>query len=228
MIIDNFYKSFLYDKRYMYIFEGLLNTLLIAFFAVIIGVLIGSVIAIIRNYHENTKRLNVLNFLGGLYVNVIRGTPVILQLMIIYYVIFKTSDINILIVGIIAFGINSGAYVAEIIRAGIDSIPKDQLEGGLALGLNYFKCMRYIVRPQAIKNILPALGNEFITLVKETSVGSMIGIVDLTKASDIIASRTYEYFFPLIMVAIIYLIITLGLSKLVKKMEVKLGKNINR
>ena len=127
MIIDNFYKSFLYDKRYMYIFEGLLNTLLIAFFAVIIGVLIGSVIAIIRNYHENTKRLNVLNFLGGLYVNVIRGTPVILQLMIIYYVIFKTSDINILIVGIIAFGINSGAYVAEIIRAGIDSIPKDQL-----------------------------------------------------------------------------------------------------
>lgn len=228
MIIDNFYKSFLYDKRYMYIFEGLLNTLLIAFFAVIIGVLIGSVIAIIRNYHENTKRLNVLNFLGGLYVNVIRGTPVILQLMIIYYVIFKTSDINILIVGIIAFGINSGAYVAEIIRAGIDSIPKDQLEGGLALGLNYFKCMGYIVMPQAIKNILPALGNEFITLVKETSVGSMIGIVDLTKASDIIASRTYEYFFPLIMVAIIYLIITLGLSKLVKKMEVKLGKNINR
>ena len=228
MIIDNFYKSFLYDKRYMYIFEGLLNTLLIAFFAVIIGVLIGSVIAIIRNYHENTKRLNVLNFLGGLYVNVIRGTPVILQLMIIYYVIFKTSDINILIVGIIAFGINSGAYVAEIIRAGIDSIPKDQLEGGLALGLNYLKCMRYIVMPQAIKNILPALGNEFITLVKETSVGSMIGIVDLTKASDIIASRTYEYFFPLIMVAIIYLIITLGLSKLVKKMEVKLGKNINR
>lgn len=227
MIIDNFYKSFLYDKRYMYIFEGLLNTLLIAFFAVIIGVLIGSVIAIIRNYHENTKRLNVLNFLGGLYVNVIRGTPVILQLMIIYYVIFKTSDINILIVGIIAFGINSGAYVAEIIRAGIDSIPKDQLEGGLALGLNYFKCMRYIVMPQAIKNILPALGNEFITLVKETSVGSMIGIVDLTKASDIIASRTYEYFFPLIMVAIIYLIITIGLSKLVKKMEVKLGKNIS-
>ena len=190
-------------------------------------IIIGTIIAITRNYYENTGKLKVLNFLGKTYVNIIRGTPVILQLMIIYYVIFKTSDISILIVGIIAFGINSGAYVAEIIRAGIDSVSKDQLEGGLALGLNYGKCMRYIVLPQAIKNILPALGNEFITLVKETSVGSMIGIVDLTKASDIIASRTYEYFFPLIIVAIIYLIITLGLTKLVSKMEVKLGKNIS-
>lgn len=226
-ILESFYYSFLYDRRYLYILEGLKNTLIIALFAVLIGIIIGTIIAITRNYHENTGKLKVLNFLGKTYVNIIRGTPVILQLMIIYYVIFKTSDISILIVGIIAFGINSGAYVAEIIRAGIDSVSKDQLEGGLALGLNYGKCMRYIVLPQAIKNILPALGNEFITLVKETSVGSMIGIVDLTKASDIIASRTYEYFFPLIIVAIIYLIITLGLTKLVSKMEVKLGKNIS-
>ena len=226
-ILESFYYSFLYDSRYLYILEGLKNTLIIALFAVLIGIIIGTIIAITRNYYENTGKLKVLNFLGKIYVNIIRGTPVILQLMIIYYVIFKTSDISILIVGIIAFGINSGAYVAEIIRAGIDSVSKDQLEGGLALGLNYGKCMRYIVLPQAIKNILPALGNEFITLVKETSVGSMIGIVDLTKASDIIASRTYEYFFPLIIVAIIYLIITLGLNKLVSKMEVKLGKNIS-
>lgn len=226
-ILESFYYSFLYDNRYLYILEGLKNTLIIALFAVLIGIIIGTIIAITRNYYENTGKLKVLNFLGKIYVNIIRGTPVILQLMIIYYVIFKTSDISILIVGIIAFGINSGAYVAEIIRAGIDSVSKDQLEGGLALGLNYGKCMRYIVLPQAIKNILPALGNEFITLVKETSVGSMIGIVDLTKASDIIASRTYEYFFPLIIVAIIYLIITLGLTKLVSKMEVKLGKNIS-
>ena len=226
-ILESFYYSFLYDNRYLYILEGLKNTLIIALFAVLIGIIIGTIIAITRNYHENTGKLKVLNFLGKIYVNIIRGTPVILQLMSIYYVIFKTSDISILIVGIIAFGINSGAYVAEIIRAGIDSVSKDQLEGGLALGLNYGKCMRYIVLPQAIKNILPALGNEFITLVKETSVGSMIGIVDLTKASDIIASRTYEYFFPLIIVAIIYLIITLGLTKLVSKMEVKLGKNIS-
>ena len=226
-ILESFYYSFLYDNRYLYILEGLKNTLIIALFAVLIGIIIGTIIAITRNYYENTGKLKVLNFLGKTYVNIIRGTPVILQLMIIYYVIFKTSDISILIVGIIAFGINSGAYVAEIIRAGIDSVSKDQLEGGLALGLNYGKCMRYIVLPQAIKNILPALGNEFITLVKETSVGSMIGIVDLTKASDIIASRTYEYFFPLIIVAIIYLIITLGLTKLVSKMEVKHGKNIS-
>ena len=226
-LLESFYYSFLYDNRYLYILEGLKNTLIIALFAVLIGIIIGTIIAITRNYHENTGKLKVLNFLGKTYVNIIRGTPVILQLMIIYYVIFKTSDISILIVGIIAFGINSGAYVAEIIRAGIDSVSKDQLEGGLALGLNYGKCMRYIVLPQANKNILPALGNEFITLVKETSVGSMIGIVDLTKASDIIASRTYEYFFPLIIVAIIYLIITLGLTKLVSKMEVKLGKNFS-
>ena len=222
-IFNSFYNSVIYDDRYKYIFEGLFHTILIALFAVIIGIIIGTIIAITRNYYENTGKLKVLNFLGKTYVNIIRGTPVILQLMIIYYVIFKTSDISILIVGIIAFGINSGAYVAEIIRAGIDSVSKDQLEGGLALGLNYGKCMRYIVLPQAIKNILPALGNEFITLVKETSVGSMIGIVDLTKASDIIASRTYEYFFPLIIIASIYLIMTLGLSKLVNLMERRLN-----
>ena len=152
-ILESFYYSFLYDNRYLYILEGLKNTLIIALFAVLIGIIIGTIIAITRNYHENTGKLKVLNFLGKTYVNIIRGTPVILQLMIIYYVIFKTSDISILIVGIIAFGINSGAYVAEIIRAGIDSVSKDQLEGGLALGLNYGKCMRYIVLPQAIKNI---------------------------------------------------------------------------
>ena len=217
------YTSLIYDKRYMYILTGLKNTLIIALFAVLIGIIIGTIIAITRNYYENTGKLKVLNFLGKTYVNIIRGTPVILQLMIIYYVIFKTSDISILIVGIIAFGINSGAYVAEIIRAGIDSVSKDQLEGGLALGLNYGKCMRYIVLPQAIKNILPALGNEFITLLKETSVGAYIGIIELTKASDIIASRTYDYFFPLIIIAIIYLIMTLGLSKLVNAMERRLN-----
>ena len=221
MIIDSFYKSFLYDKRYMYIFEGLLNTLLIAFFAVIIGVLIGAVIAIIRNYHENTKRLKVLTCLGSLYVNVIRGTPVILQLMIIYYVIFKTSDINILIVGIIAFGINSGAYVSEIMRAGFNSVDIGQMEAGFSLGLGYNRCMKYIILPQAIKNILPALGNEFITLVKETSVAGYIGIVELTKASDIIASNTYNYFFPLIITALIYLFITSVLAKILGMFERK-------
>ena len=143
--------------------------------------------------------------------------------MIIYYVIFASVDINIVLVGILAFGINSGAYVAEVIRAGINSIDKGQIEAGASIGFKYYQIMRYIILPQAIKNILPALGNEFITLVKETSVGAYIGIVELTKASDIIASRTYDYFFPLIIVAVIYFILTLILSKLVSLMERKLN-----
>ena len=167
--------------------------------------------------------MKFFNYLAKGYVDIIRGTPVILQLMIIYYVVFKSVDVSVVLVGILAFGINSGAYVSEIIRAGIQSIPIGQTEAGFALGLKYNQVMSYIVLPQAFKNILPALGNEFITLVKETSVGAYIGIIELTKASDIIASRTYDYFFPLLMVAIIYLIITLGLSKVVQKLERKLN-----
>ena len=226
-IFNSFYNSVVYDDRYKYIFEGLFHTILIAFFAVIIGIIIGTVIAIIRNNYEVNKKFKVLNSISKMYVDIIRGTPVILQLMIIYYVIFKSVNINILIVGVIAFGINSGAYVSEIIRAGINSIDKGQMEAGLSLGLKYSEVMRLIILPQAIRNILPALGNEFITLLKETSVGAYIGIVELTKASDIIASRTYDYFFPLIIIAIIYLIMTLGLSKLVNVMERRLNNARN-
>lgn len=226
-IFNSFYNSVIYDDRYKYIFEGLFHTILIALFAVIIGIIIGTVIAIIRNNYEVNKKFRVLNSISKIYVDIIRGTPVILQLMIIYYVIFKSVNINILIVGVIAFGINSGAYVSEIIRAGINSIDKGQMEAGLSLGLKYSEVMRLIILPQAIRNILPALGNEFITLLKETSVGAYIGIVELTKASDIIASRTYDYFFPLIIIAIIYLIMTLGLSKLVNVMERRLNNARN-
>ena len=221
-MLDSLYQTLIYDNRYLYFLEGLKNTLIIAFFAVILGIIIGIIISLIRNYHDKTNKLKILNFLAKCYVNIIRGTPVILQLMIIYYVIFASVDINIIIVGILAFGINSGAYVSEIIRAGINSIDKGQLEAGYSLGLNYSKIMRFIIFPQAIKNILPALGNEYITLLKETSVGAYIGIVELTKASDIIASRTYDYFLPLIVVAIIYLLLTIVLSKLVNLMERKL------
>ncbi len=143
--------------------------------------------------------------------------------MIIYYIIFGKTDVNMLLVGILAFGINSSAYVAEIIRAGINSVDKGQMEAGYSLGLNYTQVLFSIILPQAIKNILPALGNEFITLVKETSIGAYIGIVELTKASDIIASRTYDYFFPLMLIALIYLVITFILTKLVNMMEVKLN-----
>ena len=222
-LYDSFYMSVIYDNRYEYILEGLGNTLLISLFAVIIGIIIGVVIALIRTNYEKNGKMKLANSLAKFYVNVVRGTPVILQLMIIYYVIFETVDINIVLVGIIAFGINSGAYVSEIIRAGINSVPNGQMEAGYALGLKYGQVMRYIVLPQALKNILPALGNEFITLIKETSVGAYIGIVELTKASDIIASRTYDYFFPLFIIAIIYLILTLGLTKVVNMMEVKLN-----
>ena len=224
---DSLYKTLIVDDRYKYILSGITTTVIIAFFAVIIGIIIGTLVSLIRNNYEVNKKGKILNKICEIYVNVIRGTPVILQLMIIYYVIFKSVNINITLVGIIAFGINSGAYVSEIIRSGINSIDNGQLEAGLSLGLNYHKTMKLIILPQAIKNILPALGNEFITLLKETSVGAYIGILELTKASDIISSRTYDYFFPLIIVAIIYLIMTLGLSKLVNLMERRLNNAKN-
>ena len=218
-IWDSFYQSVIYDNRYEFIFEGLLNTIIIALGAAIIGIVIGIVTALIRNNHDMNGKMKIGNKLSKWYVDIIRGTPSILQLMIIYYVIFKSVNINIVIVGILAFGINSGAYVSEIIRAGINSVDKGQFEAGYGLGLSYGKVMRYIILPQAFKNILPAMGNEFITLVKETAVGAYIGIVELTKASDIIASRTYDYFFPLIIIAIIYFAITLSLTKLFSRIE---------
>ena len=220
-LYDKFYYSVIYDGRYKYILEGLGNTLLMAIGAVLIGTILGTSFAIIRNIYDSTRKLKILNVLAKSYITIIRGTPSILQLMIIYYVIFKTMNISIVLVGIIAFGINSGAYVAEIVRAGINSVSKGQKEAGYALGLNYHQVMRHIVIPTAIKNILPALGNEFITLVKETAVGAYIGIIELTKASDIIASRTYDYFFPLIIIAFIYLSITFILTKLFSKLERK-------
>ena len=221
---ESIYQTLIYDNRYKFILEGLFNTMIIALFAVIIGIIIGILVALIRNNYDRNNKMKILNSIVKGYVDIIRGTPVVLQLMIIYYVIFKSVDVSVVLVGILTFGINSGAYVSEIIRAGIQSIPIGQTEAGYALGLKYDQVMKYIVLPQALKNVLPALGNEFITLVKETSIGAYIGIIELTKASDIIASRTYDYFFPLIMVAIIYLIITLGLSKGVQKLERKLNR----
>lgn len=222
-LYEKFYDSIIYDDRYKYIFEGLFNTLLIAFFAVIIGTFLGILIALIRHNYEFNKKFKLANKLVTWYVNIIRGTPVLLQLMIIYYVIFKSVDINIILVGVIAFGLNSSAYVSEIIRSGINSIDKGQMEAGLSLGLSYRKTMIYVIMPQAIKNIMPALCNEFITLIKETSTGAYIGIMELTKASDIIASRTYDYFFPLLIIAVIYLLLTLGLTKLVNILERRLN-----
>ncbi len=224
-IFNDLKDTLITDNRYKFILEGISNTLIIAFFAVIIGIFIGIVIALARTYYDKTKKGRIFSSIGKLYTDIIRGTPSTLQLMIIYYIIFQSVDVNIVFVGIIAFGINSGAYVAEIIRGGINSVDKGQIEAGYALGLNYGQVMRYIVLKPAVKNSLPSLGNEFITLVKETSIGAYIGIIELTKASDIIASRTYNYFMPLIVVAIIYLVITFILSKLVSIMERRLNND---
>lgn len=216
-IWNNFYNSVIFEDRYKYIFEGLFNTITMAIFACIIGVVIGLILAIINDYNKETGKLKIANKIGNLYITVIRGTPVLLQLMIIYYVIFKSVDTNIILIGILAFGLNSGAYVSQIIKSGLISINAGQREAGKSLGLSYGQITRYIIMPQAIHNIKPALGNEFITLLKETSVAGYIGIVELTKASDIIASRTYDYFFPLIITSIIYLTLTVCLSKLINR-----------
>ena len=225
-IINDFNKALFVKERYKFIFTGIKNTLMISFISVIIGVIIGVLVAVVNSYNKETKKLKILSKISKLYVSIIRGTPVLLQLMMIYYVAFKdVRNLNLIFVASLAFGINSGAYVSEIIRAGIESIDKGQMEAGRSLGLGYFQTMKLIILPQAIKNILPAIGNEFITLVKETSVAGYIGVVDLTKASDIIASRTYDYFCPLIIVALIYLLIVQGLSKILKLFERRLNKD---
>ena len=224
-IYDDFYKTVIFDERYKLILEGLKNTILIAIGALIVGILLGSIISIVKYTNKERGKFKLLSKIFDIYVNIIRGTPSVLQLMIMYYVIFKTSTIDSVIVGIVAFGINSSAYVAEILRSGFDSIDDGQVEAGLSLGLNFRQVLKYIIIPQAIKVSLPSMGNEFVTLIKETAIAGYIGIEDLTKASDIIASRTYDYFFPLVLVALIYLFLTSVISKLLKKMERKLNVN---
>ncbi len=226
-LLDTFYKTFIYEERYLYFLQGLKYTLIIAFFSILLGVFLGIVISIIRDYHRQTKRLWLLNKIADIYVYIIRGTPTLLQLMILYYVVFRTSSLSPVIVGILTFGINSGAYVAEIFRAGYDGIDKGQREACKSLGLNYFKTMRYVIFPQAVANIFPALGNEMITLVKETSIAGYVGIVELIKAADIISSRTYDYFFPLIVSALVYLCLTFILSKIMKFGERKLNHGLS-
>ncbi|MBR5089129.1 MAG: amino acid ABC transporter permease, partial [Ruminiclostridium sp.] len=213
--LQKLYDTFIYDDRWKYLTNGLLTTLYITFFAVILGMVLGFLVAIIRSTHDRTGKLKILNFFSQIYLTVIRGTPVMVQLLIIYYVIFSSVRIDKAFVGILAFGINSGAYVAEIVRSGIMSIDPGQFEAGASLGLNYPKTMMYIIMPQAFKNVLPALANECIVLLKETSVAGYIALEDLTKGGDIIRSVTYEAFLPLIAVALIYLILVVGLSSLV-------------
>lgn len=219
---SKFVTNFIADDRWKYITDGLVVTLEVTLFAVILGIILGFIVAIVRSTYERTRKLKILNFICNIYLTVIRGTPVVVQLLIIYFVIFGSTDINKVIVAVMAFGINSGAYVAEIFRSGIMSIDEGQFEAGRSLGFNYRQTMIYIIMPQAFKNILPALGNEFISLLKETSVSGYIALQDLTKGGDIIRSRTYDAFMPLIAVALIYLVMVLIFSRLVGILERRL------
>lgn len=220
-----FILNFVTEDRWHYLTDGLLVTLKITLFSVMLGLVIGFVIAFVRNIYSNTGRLPIMNFLCGLYLTVIRGTPVVVQLMIIYFVIFGSVRIDKTVTAILAFGINSGAYQAEIFRSGIQSVPKGQMEAGRSLGFSYFQTMVRIIMPQALKNVVPTLLNEVITLLKETSVAGYIALEDLTKGGDIIRSRTYSAFMPLIAVALIYLVMVLILENLVKVIERRLKKN---
>lgn len=219
---EKFAQNFIEDNRWQYLLNGLGVTLQVTFFALIIGIVVGFIIAAVRSTSELNGSLKVPNLICKFYITVIRGTPVVVQLLIIYYVIFASVDVDKVIVAVLAFGINSSAYVAEIFRSGIMSIDKGQFEAGRSLGFNYVQTMRHIIMPQAFKNVLPALGNEFIVLLKETSVAGYIALQDLTKGGDIIRSRTYEAFLPLFAVALIYLIMVMIFQALVNRMERKL------
>ena len=221
-LAHKFYLNFIKDDRWHYITRGLRTTVLITVFALILGVALGFIVAIIRSAHDKTGKLKIANFICRVYLTVIRGTPVVVQLLIIYYGIFASVAIEKMIVAVIAFGVNSVAYVAEIVRSGIMSIDKGQLEAGRSLGFSYAQTMVYIIIPQAFKNVLPALGNELIVLLKETSVSGYIAMEDLTKGGDIIRSRTFDAMMPLLAVAAIYLIVVILLEFLVGRLERRL------
>ena len=222
---ESFYQNFIEKDRWQYLLTGLENTLLITIFAVLIGVAIGFLVAIIRASHDKNGSLKILNFICRVYLTVIRGTPTMIQLMITYYIIFASVNVSKIFVAVCAFGINSGAYVAEIVRSGIMSIDQGQFEAGRSLGFNYVQTMRLIILPQAFKNVLPALGNEMIVLLKETSISGYIAIPDLTKGGDIIRSQTYDAFLPLFGVAVIYLVLVMILTAGVHKLETRLRTN---
>ncbi len=227
---------FIQGERWKWLVDGLPNTLLITLFATLIGIAIGILIAAVRSTYDKNgetmrKRggvrwliMRIANGICNVYLTVIRGTPMVVQLLIMYFIIFATSTSDRMI-AIIAFGVNSGAYVAEIFRGGIMSIDNGQFEAGRALGFNYVQTMLYIIAPQMFKAVLPTLLNEFIVLLKETSVAGYAGIMDLTKAGDLIRGRTFEAFMPLIAVALIYLAMVMVLTKLVGTLERKLRKN---
>ncbi len=215
-----FFQNFIKDKRYMMLVDGLKATLFMTFFSTLIGLGIGLILSVIRVAHKGGVRIPVLNWCANVYITVLRGTPVMVQLLIWNFTIFASArDLNTLYIAILAFGLNSGAYIAEIFRGGIEAIDAGQMEAGRSLGLSYGASMWFIVLPQALRNIIPMLFNEFIAMLKETSVAGYIGIDDLTRAGQNIQALTLEHSQPLVMVAIIYLIIVMLLTGFVRRLE---------
>ena len=224
---DAIYQNLIAGDRWKYIANGLGVTLRITLFAVLIGIVLGFLVAVVRSTYEKTHKLKLLNLLCQVYLTVIRGTPMVVQLLIMYYIVFVSVTSKIMVASL-AFGINSGAYVAEIIRGGIQSIDNGQFEAGRSLGFNYPQTMIYIILPQVFKNVLPALANEFIVLLKETSVCGYIALQDLTKGGDIIRSQTYNAYVPLFTVALIYLVMVMIFTQLVKILERRLRSSARR
>ena len=222
--LDTLHHTFIESDRYMTLIDGFIKTLQITFGALLIGIIIGTIVAITKVFAESNKKLKILDIICNIYLTVIRGTPVVVQLLIMFFVVFVSANDGTW-VAIITFGINSGAYVAETIRSGILAIDKGQTEAGRSLGFSAGKTMWLIVLPQALKNILPAIGNEMIALLKETSVAGYVAVVDLTKAGNQIKNTTYDQINPILLVAIVYLIMVLGLTKLLKIMERRLRKS---
>ena len=214
---DKLFAAFIKDDRFMHILDGLLTSIQITLIAVVIGLVVGLFMAIFKIMGKKP-----LSTIADIYISIIRGTPVVVQLTIIYFVIFASVDLPLILIAAMAFGLNSGAYVAEIIRAGIQAVPKGQMEAARSLGMGYAKSMRFVIIPQAIKNILPALGNEFIVLLKETSVSGYIALDDLNRGGIIIKNITYDAFTPIISVAYIYWLMTSSLSAIQRSFERRL------
>lgn len=224
---DKIYRIYVTKGYYSLMLEGLGNTIKITLGALCIGVILGSLIALVKYMGEDTKGLKwLVKILDG-YVTAIRGIPVVVLLLIFYYVVFLYSD-NGILVAIITFGINSSAYMAEVIRSGINAVDKGQMEAGRSLGLSKVQCTWKIILPQAIRNILPAIGNELIALLKETSVAGYCAIVDVTRAGNLVRNNTYEAAIPLVIVALIYLILVIILTKLLGIFERRLAKSDKR
>ena len=235
-LANDFAQTFITKDRWQLFAKGFTVTIRVAILALLMGIAIGVLVAIVRTKHDSRKKnahgfgnviLNILNAICQVYLTIIRGTPMMVQLMIMYFVVFSSSRHEVA-VATLAFGINSGAYVAEIVRGGIMSVDAGQMEAGRSLGMNYTQTMRHIIIPQAIKNILPALGNEMITLLKDTSLMTVIGAKYLTKAAQTVQAVTYQAFMPYISIAVIYLVCVIALSKLLALIERRMRNSDRR